>query len=256
VFAAAAEADQLLAISYVTSATVTDAYPASSIRSDAQMPTYDQLAYRGVGVARDRTRELFGQTMGLVALTVAFAALGAYIGRNFQTSFVFFLIPFACIFGIQYSVARGHQQIAVGLLFAMGLLLGIAIGAVVHYYAATQPTALYQATGSTALFTGGLGAYGYATRRDLSGWRRPLMFALLALIVFGLIAVLVAIPGANLIYSIAGLAIFGALVVFDFNRLARTGNVRAAPLIAASIFLDVFNIFLFFLSLFGGGGRR
>ncbi len=29
-----------------------------------------------------------------------------------------------------------------------------------------------------------------------------------------------------------------------------------APLIAASIFLDVFNIFLFFLSIFGGGGRR
>jgi len=26
--------------------------------------------------------------------------------------------------------------------------------------------------------------------------------------------------------------------------------------IAASIFLDVFNIFLFFLSLFGGGGSR
>jgi FtsH-binding integral membrane protein len=29
-----------------------------------------------------------------------------------------------------------------------------------------------------------------------------------------------------------------------------------APLIACSIFLDIFNIFLFFLQIFGGGGRR
>ncbi len=218
------------------------------------MPTYDQLAYRGVGVPRERTREVFGETMGLVALTVGFAALGAYIGRDLQTSFVFFLLPFACIFGVQFAVRRQHQQLAIAFLFAMGLLLGMAVGAVINYYAQTQPDALYQATGSTALFTGGLGAYGYATRRDLSGWWKPLLFALLALIVFGLIATLVAIPGGNVIYSVLGLAVFGALVVFDFNRLART---QVSPvLIAASIFLDVFNIFLFFLTLFGGGGRR
>jgi FtsH-binding integral membrane protein len=42
--------------------------------------------------------------------------------------------------------------------------------------------------------------------------------------------------------------------VIDFNRLRRAGNEEAIPL-AASIFLDVFNIFLFFLTLFGGGGR-
>ena len=49
-------------------------------------------------------------------------------------------------------------------------------------------------------------------------------------------------------------AIGGAFTIFDFNRLQRT-NMAAAPMIAASIFLDVFNIFLFFLRIFGGGGR-
>jgi hypothetical protein len=32
--------------------------------------------------------------------------------------------------------------------------------------------------------------------------------------------------------------------------------MASAPSIAASIFLDVFNVFLLFLSLFGGGSRR
>jgi len=45
--------------------------------------------------------------------------------------------------------------------------------------------------------------------------------------------------------------IFGGYTVLDFNRLRRSGHEEAVP-IAASIFLDVLNIFLFFLHLFGG----
>jgi modulator of FtsH protease len=194
--------------------------------------------------------------MGLVAITVGFAALGAYIGRNVNSSFFIFLSAFACLFGVQYATAKGRMQLAIGLLFAMGLLLGISVGAVIHYYAATKPTAVYQAAGSTALATAGLGAIGYTTQHDLSGWLRPLFFALIALIVFGLIAIFVAIPGANIIYCVAGIGIFSLLTVFDFWRLQHSKGIVSAPLIAASIFLDVFNMFLLFLSLFGGGGRR
>jgi FtsH-binding integral membrane protein len=38
--------------------------------------------------------------------------------------------------------------------------------------------------------------------------------------------------------------------VIDFNRLRRAGRGEAIPL-AAGIFLDVLNIFLFFLQIFG-----
>jgi FtsH-binding integral membrane protein len=49
---------------------------------------------------------------------------------------------------------------------------------------------------------------------------------------------------------VAGLVIFGGYTILDFNRLRRAGVDSAVP-IAASIFLDVLNIFLFFLQLFG-----
>ena len=43
--------------------------------------------------------------------------------------------------------------------------------------------------------------------------------------------------------------IFAGITLYDFQRLRRTQDVRAAPLLAASIFLDILNVFLLFLNL-------
>ena len=64
-------------------------------------------------------------------------------------------------------------------------------------YAGADPSALWQATGASAAFVAATGAYGYATRRDLSSWGRTLFWALLALIVFGIVAIFVSIPEAT-----------------------------------------------------------
>jgi FtsH-binding integral membrane protein len=61
----------------------------------------------------------------------------------------------------------------------------------------------------------------------------------------------VSIPNGHIIYAVAGLGIFGAFTIYDFNRLRRSTPDAAVP-IAASIFLDVFNVFLLALELFGG----
>jgi FtsH-binding integral membrane protein len=62
---------------------------------------------------------------------------------------------------------------------------------------------------------------------------------------------LVSIPGGNVIYAVAGLVIFGGFTIVDFNRLRRSTPDAAVP-IAAGIFLDIFNVFLLVLDLFGG----
>jgi FtsH-binding integral membrane protein len=209
--------------------------------------TFDERA-----IARD-SRALLGQVMGYVAVTVGFSALGAYLGRDLSggAGLLFFVGTFAAIIGLNVAVARGREPLAVGLLFGLGLLLGLAVAPVIADYAGADPAALWQAAGATAAFIGALGAYGYATRRDLSAWARPLLWALVGLIVFGLVAIFVAIPGANVIYAVAGLVIFGGFTIVDFNRL-RQADGDSPVLIASSIFLDVFNVFLLLLDLFGG----
>ena len=217
------------------------------------MPTYDNLGYApGGAIARGDTRTVFGQVMGLVALTVGCAALGAYVGRNLSggAGLLFFIGAFACIFGLNSATSRGREQLAIGLLFGLGLFLGLAVAPVIAYYAHADPAALWQAAGATGGFVAALGAGGYATRRDLSVYYRVFFWALLALIVFGIIAIFVTIPHANIIYCVLGLVIFGGFTVIDFNRLRRANMASAVP-IAAGIFLDIFNIFLFFLRIFG-----
>jgi uncharacterized protein len=88
-------------------------------------------------------------------------------------------------------------------------------------------------------------------RRDLASWARTPFWALLGLIVFGIVAIFVSIPNGNVIYAVAGLGIFGAFTIFDFNRLRRA-TAESAVVIAASIFLDICNVFLLALGLFGG----
>jgi FtsH-binding integral membrane protein len=214
--------------------------------------THVEQALGGQAVERD-AGALLGPVMGFVAVTVGFAALGAYLGRDLTggAGLLVFIAAFACVLGLNAAAAKGREQLAIGLLFGLGLLLGLAAAPVIADYANADPSALWQAAGATAAFVAACGACGYATRRDLSSWARTLFWALLALIAFGIVAIFVSIPNSHIIYALAGLGIFGAFTIYDFNRLRR-GTPDAAVPIAASIFLDVFNVFLLALDLFGG----
>jgi FtsH-binding integral membrane protein len=214
------------------------------------------LVYEGQ-LARPRSaseaRAVFGQTMGLVAFTLGFFALGAYVGRDLSglAGIGCFIGALAMLFGLNVAVRRS-EPLAIGMLFGAGLLLGMGMGPILNEYVQANPAAVWQAGGATALFVSAFGAFGYATRRDLSSWARTLFWLLLGLIGFGLVTLFVNIPNGHIIYAVLGLALFGAYTMFDFNRLRRAGMESAVP-IAAGIFLDVVNVFQFFLMLFGGG---
>jgi FtsH-binding integral membrane protein len=219
----------------------------------------DAPFYSGTGsVSGAETHTLFGQTMGYVAVTAGFFALFAYVGRNLSSGWaiVAYIAAFACLIAMRFTVRRaGSASASTVLLFAFGALMGLALSPTLAYYASVNPQALWQAGGATALFVAGCGGIGFATRRDLSGLGRASLWALIALILFGIVLIFVNIPGGSLAYSIIGLVIFAGLTMFDFQRLRRSTDIDSAPLLAASIFLDVLNVFLFFLRLFSRNNR-
>jgi uncharacterized protein len=49
---------------------------------------------------------------------------------------------------------------------------------------------------------------------------------------------------------VLGLVIFAGFTLFDFQQLRRNKDISSAPLLAASIFLDILNVFRFFLQIF------
>lgn len=222
------------------------------------MPTYQELGFGGgAALTGDRARTVFGQVMGLVGITMGFAALGAYVARNWSGGggIVLLIGWFGLMFAMQAAVRRGHEPLAMTLLFAFGLVGGISIAPLISYYLKADPGIVYHAAGATALFTGVLGSIGYLTRRDLSAWAKPLFIALLVGCVAGLVLIFVHSSGAVLIWSVIMLVVFAGYTVFDFNMLAKHGDQISPIIMAASIFINILNVFMLFLNIFAGGRR-
>jgi uncharacterized protein len=155
--------------------------------------------------ARTDTRTLFGQTMGLVAVTTGLFTLGAYLARNLSGGWgvVFWIASLGSLLAMNVAV-RQSPQLTLGLLFGFGLLVGLATAPTIASYANADPQAVWEAGAATALFIAGFGAAGYATRRDLSAVARVLWWALIALIGFGVLGILVSIPAGAVIYALGG----------------------------------------------------
>jgi FtsH-binding integral membrane protein len=152
--------------------------------------TMTAVAYQE-GAARARTPALFGQVMGLVAVTVAFATLGVWVAHGWGGAgwFIAWLLSLGCLIGLNVANARGNTGLALALLLGFGLLVGASVATTVNSYAATDPVAVRQAFGATALFVAALGSAGYAVRRDLSLRYRLLFWLLLALLAAGIVPI-------------------------------------------------------------------
>ncbi len=109
----------------------------------------DSPSWSDIGSASD-THSLFGQTMGYVAATAGFFVLGAYLARD--ASYVWglrgYIAALVCLIAMKF--ARQSARASTGLLFAFGLLFGVAMSPTISYYAGANPQALWQAGGATA----------------------------------------------------------------------------------------------------------
>jgi len=197
---------------------------------------------------------LLGQVMFLVAVALGFAAGGTYMGRE---------LPFGtaeiCEFGflgmvlLQMFVSPLREgSVGMAWLFGLALLLGIGLGPVIAQYATLDRTALYQAAGGTALTVGIMGSFGFATSRDLIKWMRPLMWALIAVFGTSLILILIG-SGEHLILNLALYVIFSAYLAIYFQIIRRGATERDVVWIATGVFINIVNIFLTLLRIFGNG---
>jgi modulator of FtsH protease len=195
---------------------------------------------------------LFGQVMFLVGIAIAFLAVGTVVGRDLAlgTARILSFVAFGMILAQSFVAPLRYGGLGIAWLFAFALVLGLGLGPVLDYYVQSDPTAVTQAAGGTALITLGMGAYGTATSRDLARWIRPLSYALLGVIAVSLIAWLVGSGGSPLI-SFAVLVLSSLILIVDFNYLRRHATEDDVIWIATGIFVSIVNIFLSLLNLFG-----
>lgn len=195
---------------------------------------------------------LLGQVMFLVSIALAFFAGGTYIGRDlsYGTGLILELGALGMLI-VQMFVPRLREgPTGMTWMFALALLLGLGLGPVINEYATVDQSAIYQAAGGTALTVGVMGSYGFATSRDLIRWMRPLFFALLGVFALAIVLILIG-SGESFLLNLAIYVIVSAYLAIYFQIIRRRATERDVIWIATGVFINIINIFLTLLRIFG-----
>ena len=207
---------------------------------------------------------LFALAMGLTALGVFSGTLYAPVLFRGGTHMILLIAELAIIFTAPLWMQRSPLNI---LLFgAFPLLSGITITP--YLWAVSQGyvngnAILFNAIIATTFMSAAAALFARTTSINLGIMGRALFFAVLGLIGFSLLQIFV--PGLRqsigfeMGISAAGVVIFALFTAYDIQRIQTASRYGANPfLLALSLYLDIFNLFLsvlrFMLAI--AGNRR
>ena len=212
----------------------------------------DVYAGRAGARAQVDTATLPGQVMFLVAVALAFAVAGTFIGRELSdgTAFILFLVGFGMLIAQSFVAPLRVGTLGISWLYAIALCRGLGIGPAIGYLVENDPSTVTQAAGATALITFGMGAGGFALSKDLARWMRPLSFVILGCVAVSFVMLLFASGGNPILSAIIAL-VSALLIAVNLHYLRKHGTAADAIWLATGIFVSIINIFLSLLNLFG-----
>ncbi len=200
---------------------------------------------------------LLGKVFALLAFSFAFAAVGGVIGAALGPGWMLplLLLEFGLIFAVQGL--RNREGINLVLLYAFAFVSGMTLGPIIMaYVGAGLGGVVLQAGMTTGVMTVGLSAYALTTKRDLSGLGPYLFMGLLGLVGAMILNIFVGGTMLSGLISWIGAGLFSVLLVFEVNRTRYVEDTMGnAVVITLAIYLDIINLFLFLLRIFGGSRR-
>jgi modulator of FtsH protease len=205
-----------------------------------------------------REQSTLARVMGLLGLAAVFTAIGALFGPALgQIGFWVALIG-GLIIIIALRAARDVAPLNLILLIVFATLEGIVLGQVLELYvSAGLSLIVFQAAAATAVAALTAGVVGYSTKRDLSNLGGFLFGALVIVIVASLVGLFIQAPLLWTVISAVSAILFTAFLVYDLNRVARIQGATEgqAIMLAVSVYLDIYNLFLDLLTLLSGRRR-
>jgi len=198
---------------------------------------------------------------GALLITAGAAAWAASANLSPGLFFPLAIGTLACVFALRW--ARENETLGLILLFALsameGLLIGPMLAAIVKGYA-NGSMIVGESAVLSAIIVGGLGIYAWISSKDFGYLGKTLFWALIGLIVVGVIGMFVSIgAGGQLLYALIGTAIFSGFVLYDVSNIKLRFGPKDAVIATVELYLDFLNIFLFILQILmslSGGSRR
>lgn len=205
-----------------------------------------------------REQSTLARVMSLLGLAAVFTAVGALFGPALgQVGFWVALIG-GLIIIIALRAARDVAPLNLILLIVFATLEGIVLGQILELYiSAGLSLIVFQAAAATAVAGLTAGIVGYTTKRDLSNLGGFLFGTLVIVIVASLVGLFIQAPVLWTVISAVSAILFTAFLVYDLNRVARVQGASEgqAIMLAVSVYLDIYNLFLDLLQLLSGRRR-
>lgn len=200
-----------------------------------------------------------------LAITAICAALtvssDAMLQLIFGSRFTFLILLFAELglviaFGAALKRGAAFSTLA-GMLVAYSALNGVTLSVILMVYTMSSVAGTFFITSGTFA---GMAAFGYVTKRDLTGMGSFMIMGLWGLILTGIVNIFLGSPILYFAQGLIGVFIFIGLTAYDTQKLktyyaAYAGQesslARASLAGALSLYLDFINLFLYLLRLFG-----
>lgn len=195
------------------------------------------------------------ETYKLFAASMMAGAVGAYVGvplaGTIQTMmWPLFFLEIGLLIGLQFVKRKPGINLLV--MFAFVFMTGITIAPLLSYTLGMNGGGVIvgNAFAMTSVVFGSMSFFAIKTKRDFTSYTKPLMIALIVIVVFSIINMFLHNPMFQVILSGAVVLLFSVLVIFDTQNIMR--GAYETPIDGAiALYLDFLNIFTALLQLFG-----
>lgn len=198
------------------------------------------------------TNKVLRNTYFLLALSVAFSAVVAYISMSINLPYpglILMLVGFYGLLFLTYKLA--NSPLGILSTFAFTGFLGYTIGPILNVYVQQGlGDVVVLALGGTAAVFFACSAYVLTSKKDMS-FLNGMMFALFIVLAIGVIAnIFLQIPGLHLAISALFVVFSTGMILYETSNIIQGGEtnyIRAT----ISIYVSLYNLFLSLLHLIG-----
>lgn len=167
------------------------------------------------------------------------------------------LAPLGMVFFLSMRIDRMQPSTAAGTFLAYSLVNGLSFSMI---FLAYELGSIFQVFVIAAGMYAAAAAYGYLTKRDLTGMGSFLFMGLVGLIIASIVNVFLGSGPLDFAISMIGVLIFTGLTAYEMNKIKEQAVVmyageglaqKRAIIGALSLYLNFVNLFLYLLRLFG-----
>lgn len=201
----------------------------------------------------------FGVAFGL-ALNFEASPAESLVYKMFSVPYMPIILLVAELGVVIWLSARLSQMAAgtaTALFFAYAVLNGIVFSS---YFIVYDLSSMVFCFAAAAVYFGVMAAYGYLTKKDLSGWGRMLFAGLIAMLIISLLGLFIGFGMFEIVVCGLGILLFLALTAYDTQKIKAyyyqfSGDAemahKASIFGALNLYLDFINIFLYIIRLLG-----